>query len=255
MREDKGIEKYRYFLKDSLRFKVDFSKTDQSRGVKPPPIEKPYSDESKRIKLSKPEDWKNIGDMSIIEAIKSRKSRRKYLDKAMSLEEVSFLLWATQGVRKHIGNIALRNVPSAGNRHAFETYLCVLKVSGLDAGIYRYLPLEHELLFEFRKGNREELAEKIGIAALGQYFVGSSALVFVWAAIPYRTEWRYGIASHKVIAIDAGHVCQNLYAACEYINAGTCAIAAYDQELMDALVQVDGKEEYVIYLAPVGKIG
>ena len=66
-------------------------------------------------------------------------------------------------------------------------------------------------------------------------------------------EWRYGIAAHKVIALDAGHVCQNLYLACEAIDAGTCAVAAYDQEAIDALLRLDGKEEFVIYLAPVGK--
>ena len=57
-----------------------------------------------------------------------------------------------------------------------------------------------------------------------------------------------------MIALDAGHVCQNLYLACEAIGAGTCAIAAYDQEAMDRLVGIDGIDEFVIYLAPVGKI-
>jgi SagB-type dehydrogenase family enzyme len=68
-------------------------------------------------------------------------------------------------------------------------------------------------------------------------------------------EWRYDVAAHKVIALDAGHVCQNLYLACEAINAGTCAIAAYDQQALDALLGVDGTEEFTIYLAPVGKVG
>ncbi len=62
------------------------------------------------------------------------------------------------------------------------------------------------------------------------------------------------IFAHKVSALDAGHVCQNLYLAAEAIGAGTCAVAAYDQEKMDLLLGVDGKEEFTIYLAPVGKI-
>jgi len=89
---------------------------------------------------------------------------------------------------------------------------------------------------------------------LGQSFVGAGAVTFVWTALPQRTEWRYGAAAHKVIALDAGHLCQNMYLACEAIGAGTCAIAAYDQELMDTLVGVDGEDEFVIYLAPVGKV-
>jgi len=76
----------------------------------------------------------------------------------------------------------------------------------------------------------------------------------VWTAVPYRMEWRYGAASHKVIALDAGHVCQNLYLACANLGAGTCAVAAYHQKLMDDLLQVDGEEEFTVYLAPVGKL-
>ena len=104
------------------------------------------------------------------------------------------------------------------------------------------------------ESEEKQLAEKISDASLGQSFTGKSAVTFVWTAIPYRMEWRYSLASYKVIAMDAGHVGQNLYLACEAINAGTCAIAAYSQDLMDTLINVDGTEEFVIYLAPVGKV-
>jgi SagB-type dehydrogenase family enzyme len=67
-------------------------------------------------------------------------------------------------------------------------------------------------------------------------------------------EWRYGDASYKVIALDAGHVCQNLYLACEALSAGVCAIAAYDQKRADKLIDVDGEEEFVIYMAAAGKV-
>ena len=68
-------------------------------------------------------------------------------------------------------------------------------------------------------------------------------------------EWRYDLAAHKVIAIDAGHVCQNLYLACTSLGLGTCAIAAYHQEACDELLGVDGEVEFTIYLAPVGRLG
>ncbi len=249
-----SIETYRDFLKDDLRLKMDFSQTDQNLGVRMPPVEKPFTEDSKRISLQGPDEWRNIKDFSVLEAIKSRKSRRKYVEKALEIEELSFLLWATHGVRKRLGQITLRTVPSAGNRHAIETYLCILNVSGLKPGIYRYLPIEHELLVESTVENKSGFIEKISNATLGQFFIGTGAAVFVWVAIPYRMEWRYGIAAHKVMAIDAGHICQNLYIACEVIESGTCAIAAYNQKLMDSLMGVDGKEEFTIYLAPVGKV-
>jgi nitroreductase len=70
-------------------------------------------------------------------------------------------------------------------------------------------------------------------------------------------EWRYGIAAHRAIAIDAGQVCQNLYLACEAIGFGTCAIAAFDQERMDQLVNVaqmidQGESQPVDIKAEVG---
>jgi SagB-type dehydrogenase family enzyme len=249
------MEKYRYFLKDDIRLVTDFSQTDQSLGIKPPPVEKPFLAERKHIVLTKPYKWQNIKETGLISSIKNRRSCRKYLDEPLNNEELSFLLWATQGVRKNLGSTVLRNVPSAGNRHPFETYICILNATDFETGIYRYLPLEHELLFEFGYESRQELAEKIGVATLGQFFIGTAAVVFIWAAIPYRTEWRYGKAAHKVMALDVGHVCQNLYLACEAIGAGACAIAAYNQELMNKLIKVDGKDEFVIYIAPVGKIG
>ena len=160
-------------------------------------------------------------------------------------------MWATQGIKQNLDSgHALRTVPSAGCRHAFETYLCVLNIQDLDQGIYRYLPLEHQLLFEFTE---EDLNNKIRHAVLGQRYPGEAAVTFIWATIPYRMEWRYGLAAHKVIALDAGHVCQNLYLACEAIGAGTCAIAAYDQGEMDKLLRIDGQDEFTIYLASVGK--
>ena len=247
------VKKYRYFLKDSVRKTIDFSETDQSKGKPPPPLEKPFSHDAKRIDLIDIDHWKHIDNRGIISVIESRKSRRNFLPAPLTLEELSFLLWATQGVRKRFDKTtALRTVPSAGARHALETYLCVMNVKGLDEGFYRYLPLEHQLLFEFREDN---VAEKISTATFGQSFIGEGGVIFIWTAIPYRMEWRYSLASHKVIAIDAGHVCQNLYLACEAIGAGTCAIAAYNQEVMDQILRVDGEDEFVIYLAPVGKTG
>jgi len=94
----------------------------------------------------------------------------------------------------------------------------------------------------------------VGQACNNQAFVGDCAATFIWTAIPYRTEWRYTFISHKMIAQDAGHLCQNLYLACEAIGAGTCGIGAYNQAKLDALLGVDGKEEFAIYAAPVGKL-
>lgn len=249
---DSLIEQYRYFLKDSVRKTIDFSSTDQNKGISAPPLEKPYDINTPRIDLPDRSTWKKIKEIDIFSAIENRESRRNFTRAPLTLEELSFLLWATQGIREYIDEShAYRTVPSAGARHSFETYLCILNIEGLDAGFYRYLPLEHQLILKIHD---PDAAAKINNAVFGQSFIEKAAVSFIWAVLPYRMEWRYGIAAHKVIAIDAGHVCQNLYLACEAIGAGTCAIGAYDQEKMDQLLEIDGKDEFTIYIAPVGKI-
>ncbi|MCX7913027.1 MAG: SagB/ThcOx family dehydrogenase [Thermodesulfovibrionales bacterium] len=246
------FRQFRFFLKDTIRQKIDFSMTDQNKGLPPPPVEKPYPTDSTFIDLPKREDWVTISNISLVEAIKNRKSHRHYKDTPLSLEELSFLLWATQGIRLITKNgIAFRTVPSAGCRHSFETYLCVLNVEELKRGLYRYLPLEHKLLLLSLNDN---ISREIIEATFNQTFTGRGAVTFIWTTIPYRMEWRYHLASHKVIAIDVGHVCQNLYLACSVVSCGACAVGAYHQEMVDKLIGVDGENEFTIYLAAVGKI-
>ena len=190
--------------------------------------------------------------VTIFEAIKNRKTHRKFTKAPLSLEELSFLLWATQGIHKidKLGRTK-RTVPSAGARHPFETYLITNRVNELDAGVYRYLPLEHKLCL-ISSGCVPKKSIKSAFREQG--FIARSAVIFIWTVIPYRSEWQYLMVAPKMIALDAGHISQNLYLACEAIDAGTCAIGLYDQEQMDNLIKVDGKEEFVIYAAPVGKI-
>lgn len=242
----------RYFLTDHIREVVNFRATRQSLGFRPPPVQKAAPPGSRIIPLPNRETW-SISPCDLQTAIASRESRRGFSSEHLSLDELAFLLWATQGVRAVLHEAAvLRTVPSAGCRHPFETYLAAQRVESLESGIYRYLPLDHSIV---HVRDIENLPKRLAAATHGQGFAGRAAVVFIWAAVPERTEWRYGEASYKVIALDAGHVCQNLYLACEAIGAGVCAIAAYNQTLVDELLGVDGYDEFGVYLAPVGKIG
>jgi SagB-type dehydrogenase family enzyme len=245
-------EQYRAFLKDTVRRTIDFSMTDQSTGVARPPLEQPYPADAHRIDLVTKKSWRGFSGLDLVSAIEGRRSHRRFTQDPLTREELSFLLWATQGIRQKAGDAtAFRTVPSAGCRHALETYCCVLNVTELETGIYRYLPVEHQLLAVSRG---DDLAQQLTAATLGQSFIGRSAVTFVWTTVPYRMEWRYALAAHKVIALDAGHACQNLYLASAAINCGTCAVAAYHQEMMDLLLGVDGEDEFTLYLAPVGRL-
>jgi SagB-type dehydrogenase family enzyme len=245
------MKERRDFLKDTIRQEVDFNKTAQSQGHAPPPVEKPVPEDAARIKLPWEDGWGTFKAASLVDAILNRRSRRDPTAAKLSLLELSFLLYATQGViRTELPYHAFRVVPSAGCRHAFETYVAALNIEKLNRAIYRYLPLSHELIMVATYPNIES---RVTQAVLGQSFAGQSAAVFFWTTIPERMEWRYAEAAHKVIALDAGHVCQNLYLAGEAVGCGVCAIAAYDQERSDALMAVDGEEEFTIYVATVYK--
>lgn len=246
-----NLEPYRQFLKTDVWEEWDHAQSDQHNKVAAPPLQKPYPADAPLIDLTPPADF-TVGDLPLRAAIAGRKSHRSFSDAPLSLEELSFLLWAAQGVQElwRGGIASRRTVPSAGSRHPFETYLLLHHVAGLEPGVYRYLALEHKLLTL-----RPLPPQAAAIEAFSeQKFVVKCAVTFIWSVIPYRTEWRYGMVAHKVIAMDIGHACQNLYLACEAMNAGTCAIGAYHQKKLDALLELDGVEEFAIYVAPVGKL-
>jgi SagB-type dehydrogenase family enzyme len=224
---------------------------DQQKGVYRPEAVKPISGEIINLPavgvISKPE-------MSLSQAIEQRRSLREYSDKPMTQDELSYLLWATQWVRDFRSNekveVAFRNVPSAGCRHPFETYLLINKVEGIKPGIYYYHPLKHGLIV-FMEGS--ETAREVCAGTFDQQMVEKSAVTFIWVAHPYRTAWRYSQRGYRYLYLDAGHVGQNLHLAAEAIGGGACMIGAYYDEGMDALLRLDGKSAFVIYMASMGK--
>jgi len=246
------IQAGRNFLKSGPWADLRTLDRDQARGVPPPPVQQECPDGAKLIDLVPPEQL-SLGTAPLRQVINQRRSRRSYTDESLTLEELSFLLSTTQGVQEVVrgGAGTLRTAPSGGARHSLETYVVVNRVDGLKPGLWRYQPLDHQLCLLREDAS---LPGQLAEACCGQKFVGEGAVVFAWTSVPYRMEWRYSVLSHKVIAIDAGHVCQNLYLAAESIGAGTCGIGAYFQEQVDALLGVDGKDELTVYLAPVGKL-
>lgn len=258
------IEKRRLFLKAGNWDEWKKSKTDKKKKIPAPPLQKDPDKNSLLIDLIAKKDI-TVGNMPLIQVIERRRSRRKFTGEPLSFQELSFLLWSTQGVSKittkGISNRieeddgklkkTLRTVPSAGARHPFETYLLINNINRITPGIYRYLPLDHKICLI--DNTTPDLKEKVHDACYKQY-IKKSAVVFIWTVIPYRSEWRYSVLSPKLIAQDSGHLCQNLYLASESIGAGTCALGEYHQNKIDRILGVDGNDEFTIYIAPVGKI-
>ena len=233
---------------DKTKYK-NLSESDQRKKVSPPLLQIPYDESKTLIDLPKPDEIK-VPEIDLRKAVEDRISVRKYSDEPLTLMELAWLLWSTQGIKEHTEIYSKRTVPSAGARHAFETFILVNNVESLKPGIYRYLPIEHKLIeYDLSEG----IADKVVDGAYGQKMVKNGAATFIWVAVPYRIAWRYSERSYRYLHLDIGHVCQNLYLAVENIGAGTCAIAAFYDEKMNAVLGIDGEELFTIYMASLGK--
>jgi len=225
------------------------SEPDQEKGLPMPKMELPQPD-AELIHLPAPASLR-VNTHSVFDAINKRKSYRKYSDKPLSLEDLTWLLWATQGVKEQMPMTTKRTVPSAGSRHPFETYLVVNNVTGLKPGLYRYMALSHQLALIREQRN---ISEELVPHCLNQKWIAEAAVTFIWVAVPYRTTWRYSERGWRYLFAEAGHVCQSLYMACSTINAGCCAVDAFYDNPLNDFLGIDGKDNFAIYLAPVGLV-
>lgn len=192
-------------------------------------------------------------DNNLTDLLAMRRSLRRYDESSeMSMDELSYLLKYSQGVREIDEKRTLTNrfVPSAGSRHPFVTFLLVQRVTDLTPGLYRYIAQRHALeVFDLDFESIRRAHE----STYKQKQVITSAVTFFWAANLYRTSWRYSTRAYRYINLDAGHVCQNLYLCAESIDYGVCAIAAFDDRLINRLFGLDEVERFMVYAASVGK--
>jgi len=223
---------------------------DRDKKLIPPPLQLPYAEDSSIIKLPEP-DMLADQEINFLELIELRTSVRQYHETPLTLAELSYLLWCTQGVKMAMPQgTSIRNVPSAGARHALETYLYINRVEGVPPGLYRFLALEHALLL-VQSG--DAVSEFMVPAFKNQKMVKTCAVTFIWMAVLERMAYAYGQRAYRYMHLDAGHVCQNLYLAARTINSGVCAIGAFDDERLNAVLGVDGESQFAIYAATVGK--
>ena len=193
-------------------------------------------------------------EMPLAKAIEQRRSVRKYSAVPLKQEELSFLLWASSWARDFRSTeqmeITFRNVPSAGSRHPLETFLDIRRVEGIKPGLYYYHPVKHCLILY---DDSPEIAAKIYEGCMFQEMIPTAAVNFILTAVPYRTVWRYGQRGYRYLYLDAGHIGQNIHLAAEAIDAGACMIGAFLDEAMNDAIGLDGIDEFVIYIASVGK--
>jgi len=187
--------------------------------------------------------------LSVEQAIRQRRSERSYSDEAVSLAEVSRILFAAQGITGKLGDRTLRAAPSAGATYPYEIYVFANRVKGLAAGIYHYVPHGHELE-AVRQG---EFGEPLSEACLGQRMPAEAAFAIVLAAVPERTMDVYGERGLMYVYMEAGHISENIYLQCASLDLAVVAVGAFEESEVDALIGLDGEQEVAVYVNCIGR--
>jgi len=187
------------------------------------------------------------GDVSVEEAIARRRSRRQFTSEPLNLRQLGQILWAAQGITGEDGR--KRAAPSAGATYPMFLYAAIGEggVQGLETGVYRYQPDGHALVRTLGGDVRRSVAR----AAVGQGFLAQAPVDILMAAQYDRTAQRYGDRAVRYVAMEAGHIGQNIYLQAEALGLGTVAVGAFRDE---ALARVFGlpQDQDALYLMPIG---
>jgi len=185
-------------------------------------------------------------NFSIEESLLKRRSTREYSGELLTLDEISQILWAAQGITHEK---RLRTAPSAGGLYPLELYVVVGDVEGLEAGIYHYMPIENNLLKTVDGDRRSDIAD----AALGQDWVEKAAINIVITAIYERTTGKYDDRGIRYVHIEVGHAAQNICLQATALNLGVVTVGAFHDDKVVRILHLN-PEEKPLYIIPIGKI-
>lgn len=183
--------------------------------------------------------------ISLEACLLKRRSIRSYTNAALSLADVSQLLWAAQGITAEGRR---RTAPSAGALYPLELYLVACGVDGLAPGAYHYRPERHGLILVKAGDLRRELAQ----AALGQDCVANGAATILFAAVYARTSAKYGRRAARYVHIEVGHAAQDVFLQATALGLGTVTVGAFDDEEIKRVAALPETHDPV-YMMPVGR--
>ena len=187
------------------------------------------------------------GPLSLEAALQARRSVRLYREAALTLAEVSQLLWAAQGTTRKNG---MRTAPSAGALYPLEVYLEVDRVDTLPVGVYKYRPQDHTLGEVSSAAKRCELT----VAGYGQGCIERGAVNLVVAAVYGRTAGKYGERATRYVQMEAGHAAQNISLQAVVLGLGTVVVGAFDDALVKQALEMAADED-PLCIMPVGRSG
>ncbi len=211
-----------------------------------PPLYKEYP-QAPQINLPTPSAERGLATE---EAIRRRRSTRDYSGAPMTLQELSRLLFYVGGINGERWGHRLRAAPSSGALYPIEVYPVVHSVEGLSPGLYHYGVKNHSLAQLRLADLRDEVVHQ----GVMQQFLGQANIVLFFTVIFQRMRWKYQDRTYRYGLLEAGHLGQNVYLAATSMGLGACAIGAFMDDQVNAMLGVDSKEEAAIYMLAVGKV-
>jgi SagB-type dehydrogenase family enzyme len=178
------------------------------------------------------------GEMSLEEALAQRRSVRSFTEEELTLEEISQLLWAAQGLTADWGG---RTAPSAGALYPLEVYVATPR------GLYHYEPQGHKVIIE----SQDDLHPRLWEAGLKQGAIRDAPAVFVITAVYERTARKYGGRAERYVKLEAGHACQNIILQAVALDLGAVPIGAFYDDQVQAVLSLPSDHQ-PLYLIPVG---
>lgn len=178
------------------------------------------------------------GARSLEETLARRRSIRSFTGDPVTMRQLSHLLWAAQGITARPD---ARASPSAGGTHPLELY------AATHAGCHHYRPDGHRLQLLTTRDLRPSLAK----AAHDQAAIRDAAVVVVITAVLERTRALYPERASRYVAIEAGHVAQNVLLQAVALGLGGVPIGAFDDQQLRRALGADARYE-PLYLVAVG---
>ncbi|UCG85923.1 MAG: SagB/ThcOx family dehydrogenase [Gemmatimonadota bacterium] len=185
------------------------------------------------------------GAMSVEAALHARRSVREYDDAPLTLNEVSQLMWAAQGITHPDG---LRTAPSAGALYPLNLHLVVGRVEGIGPGVYRYRSTGHSLVKVAEGDRRCDLAA----AALKQEQIERCAVVIVLSAVYERVVGKYGARGVCYAHMEVGLAAENVHLQVVALGLGTVMVGAFEDETVQDILGMVSNEKPLV-LMPVGR--
>lgn len=175
--------------------------------------------------------------------------------KKITLNEISELLFHSAGIidkekgeSEEAWDRSRRSYPSSGARYPLETYVVLLRSSGVKPGIYHY-NVKYNTLELISKG---EYTNQIIHATHNQEGITDASMIVLISAVFKRTEIKYGDRGYRYVLLEAGHLAQNIYLIANSMNLYCYTRGEFFDDELNELLDLDGTYESVIYMVVVG---